>query len=106
MLYNYLSFIITILIFTTIQYFEYKKYNKKNIKYNFINLSNFGIFILIYILTTIIVFLIFEGKNVKSIKKKIDIGDNIKDNLEIDSNVLKKIPDNINIGFTPYTENV
>jgi hypothetical protein len=106
MLRNYLSLIISALIFSIIQYLEYKKYSKKNKKYNLLNLSNFGIFILIYILTTIVIFLLIEGKNINKVQKNIELKEiNIKDNLEIDTNILKKIPDNINTGFTPYSEN-
>ena len=75
-----------------------------NKKYNLLNITNFVVILIIYILTSIILFYLFETNSVNEIdvKSKIHKDTFVEKNTEINTDFLKKIPDNINIGFTPY----
>lgn len=100
------SIIISIILFLLLQYNEYNKNKKNNINYEIFTLSNIGSFLIIYIIITIISYYI--SNNNQDIKNSIIGGcDNnkyeiINKNININPDVLKKIPDNIDIGFTPY----
>lgn len=102
-MYYYLSLLITIIIFIIIQFNEYKVTTLNKKKYNLFNITNIALIFFIYILSTIILFFIFENKSVINIKNNII--DKVDKNFEINTNILRKIPDNIYIGFTPYSDN-
>ncbi len=89
------SLIATILIFVAIQYTEYKKDEKT---YNAYTLTNFMIFLIIYIIATILFYLLLASGigNVKMQKGG--------EYTYIDPATLKKIPDMVYTGFTPYDE--
>lgn len=91
------SFIISIIIFLAIQYNEYEK-NKG--KYNIYSLSNIGTFLIIFIILTIILYMTSNNYIFETTSKEINSGHNI-----IDPNMLKKIPEPIYTGFTPYHQN-
>ena len=99
-MYYYISIIITILIFILIQLNEYKNSKLKHKRYTLFNLTNFFLLFFIYILSTIILFLICENKDYTNVIKNPVINKKI----EIDKNLLRKIPDSIYTGFTPYAE--
>ena len=105
-MYYYISILITVLLFSAIQYNEYRKSKYNNKKYNLLNITNFVVILIIYILTIIILFYLFETNSVNEIdvKSKIHKDTFVEKNSEINTDFLKKIPDNINIGFTPYNE--
>jgi hypothetical protein len=99
-MYYYYSLLITIIVFIFFQVNEYNNSKKNEKKYNLININNIIYFILSYGLLTIIFFFIFESKNIKKINfDKIE-----KDNFEFNNELLRKIPENINIGFIPFDE--
>ena len=99
MYYNY-SLLITIIVFIFFQVNEYNNSKKNDKKYNLININNLIYFILSYVLLTIIFFFIFESKKIKKINfDKIE-----KDDFEFNNELLRKIPENINIGFIPFDE--
>jgi len=99
MYYNY-SLIITILVFIFFQLNEYNNSKKNNKKYELFSMTNLLYFIVSYVLLTIILFFIFESKHIKKINfEKIN-----KEDFEFNNELLRKIPENINIGFMPYDE--
>ena len=98
-MFNYLIIITTIFIFLVLQYNEFQKLKKKKEKYTIFNITNIFILFIIYILLSIIYFLFFDNKNIIKTQK------NIVKKIEINTDLLKKIPDNINIGFTPFDDN-
>tara|TARA_B100001142_G_scaffold310281_1_gene343606 strand:- start:171 stop:479 length:309 start_codon:yes stop_codon:yes gene_type:complete len=100
-MYYYISILITLIIFIVIQFNEYKSSELKKKKYNLFNLTNIVLIFFIYILSTIILFFIFENKTTLNIEKKVI--NNIDKNIEINPAILRKIPDNIYTGFTPYS---
>tara|TARA_B110000858_G_C17770883_1_gene459535 strand:- start:1224 stop:1466 length:243 start_codon:yes stop_codon:yes gene_type:complete len=78
---------------------EYKNSKKNNKKYEF-SINNILYFIMSYILLTIIFFFIFEKKFIKKINfDKIE-----KEHFEFNNELLRKIPENINTGFIPFDE--
>ena len=93
------SLLVAITIFIIIQYNEYKKEPEQ---YNVYSLSNFGTFFVIYLILTIISYFIFEidYKCLNKIQPQ-KIGGGIE-NTVIDPGMLKRIPDNIYTGFSPY----
>ena len=100
-MYYYLwSLIITLIIFTVIQFIEKQKYEQNNLEYDLFTLNNLLILVILYIIITIIFFFISTGSsnNLNKLQKGGD-GDLIKDN--IDFNILHKVPDNINVGIDP-----
>lgn len=101
-MYYYISLVISIIIFIIIQINEYKnsKVNKK--KYTFLNLNNLVLLFFIYILSTIIVFLIYNNES--DIKNKIKNNNTINEKNIVNTDLLKKIPDTIYTGFTPYID--
>ena len=101
-MYYYLSILVTLIIFILIQLNEYKSSELKKIKYNLFNLTNIALLFFIYILSTIILFFIFENKSIVNIKN--NVVESVDKNMEINPILLRKIPDNIYTGFTPYSE--
>ena len=98
-------------MFLILQYNEYKKNINENKKYNIFNVSNIIVIIMIYLISTIICY--YSINNDSDIFNNIAPIKTINDNKNISAinptNVinpinLKKIPDNINVGFTPYEE--
>jgi hypothetical protein len=99
MYYNY-SLIITIVVFIFFQLNEYNNSKKNNKRYELFSTTNLLYFIVSYVLLTLILFFIFESKNIKKINfEKIN-----KEDFEFNNELLRKIPENINIGFMPYDE--
>ena len=93
------SLLASILIFMVIQYNEYKKHTKT---YNLYALSNLITFVIIYIIITILFYLVFsKGASVNLLQKG---GTNISNTFTIDPVILRKIPDSLYTGFTPYDE--
>ena len=88
------SIIITLIIFIIIQYFEKKKCDENNENYNLFTITNILVITILYTIITIILYFLYNN-NVKT--NNIDI-----DKDHIDPNILKKIPDNINVGFEPF----
>ena len=99
-MYYYYSLLITIIVFIFFQVKEYNDLKKKEKNYNLFNINNLIYFILSYVLLTIILFFIFESKNIK----KIDFNKIKKEKLEFNNELLEKIPENINTGFVPFDE--
>jgi multisubunit Na+/H+ antiporter MnhB subunit len=100
------SFAIAIILFAIVQYIEYEKNRKLNKKYDIFTIINGIIFFIIYILSTILCYYILSDDNdILNFKDKIVNNDIIDTNNNIDPLVLKKIPDNFNIGFEPFDEN-
>lgn len=86
----------TILIFGAIQYNEYMKSNKDNYAYNLYTLTNFITFLIMYMIATILFyFLLGTEQGIKKLQKGGEY-------TYIDPAILKKIPDNMYTGFTPY----
>tara|TARA_B000000437_G_C11691001_1_gene322721 strand:+ start:330 stop:656 length:327 start_codon:yes stop_codon:yes gene_type:complete len=100
-MYYYISLVISIIIFIIIQINEYRnsKVNKK--KYTFLNLNNLVLLFFIYILSTIIIFLIYNNQS--DITNKIKYNSINEKNI-VNTDLLKKIPDTIYTGFTPYID--
>ena len=96
------SFVISIIIFSILQYFEKEK---EGDRYILFKIHNIILFFMIYLISTILCYFIFSS----DVKSSLIIGgDNnifneIKNNTQIDPSVLKKIPDNFNIGFEPFS---
>ena len=88
------SIIITLIIFIIIQYFEKRKCDENNENYNLFTITNILVITILYTIITIILYFLYNN-NVKTNNIYID-----KDH--IDPNILKKIPDNINVGFEPF----
>lgn len=87
------SLLLSLIIFFIIQYNEYT--NKKN-KYNIYTIANIATFIMIFMLTTIVFYMLFENNNIIN-------NDVLKVNNDtyVDTNSLKKISENIYTGFNP-----
>jgi len=90
------SIIITLIIFIIIQYFEKRKCDENNENYNLFTITNILVITILYTIITIILYFLYNN-NVKTNNIDIDI-----DKDHIDPNILKKIPDNINVGFEPF----
>jgi hypothetical protein len=87
------SLIATTFIFLAIQYTEYQKDAKR---YNAYTLTNFMTFVIIYIIATILFYLLLaSGLNNVKMQKGGEY-------TYIDPSTLKKIPDAVYTGFTPY----
>lgn len=100
MIYYIWSLVISLILFIIIQFFENEKCKKNNEIYNLFSINNFIIFFIIYLLSTIIFYYIFTSyTNIIPLKNN-DININ-NDNMDIDKNLLKKIPDVYQTGFEP-----
>lgn len=93
------SFISSVLVFAAIQYNESRK-NPKD--YQIYTLSNLTTFALIYLMLTILFYFMFSQISGESKVQKG--GTNISSSATIDPMILKKIPDHIYTGFTPYDD--
>jgi predicted PurR-regulated permease PerM len=91
------SIVITLIIFIIIQYFEKKRCNENNEDYNLFTLSNLLVIGILYLIITVISYFLYNNKDIMKNNKDIEI-----DKDHIDPNILKKIPDNINVGFEPF----
>lgn len=100
------SLIVTLIIFVAIQYKEYQQTTDKK-DYNLITFSNIGILIVIYLIFTIMFYMLFgiDYNCLNKIEKpKSQLkGGNIDDyNIPIDPVMLRRIPDQMYTGFDPY----
>lgn len=97
------SLLFAITIFIIIQYRDYQKEPQT---YNVYTFSNIGTFMLIYLIMTIVCYFIFEI-DYKSLNKiqPPKLGGSLE-NAAIDPSMLKRIPDNIYTGFTPYDTDI
>lgn len=96
------SLLVAITIFIIIQYNDYKKDPEI---YNIYSYNNLGTFIIIYLTLTIIFYFIFEidYNCLNKIQSSKSGGDSsVIENIAIDPSMLKRIPDSIYTGFTPY----
>lgn len=100
------SVIITIIIFGVLQYIE----REKDIKnYTLYKINNIILIFMIYLISTIMCYFVFPES--KSLNNEFSITNNREEEInnlinksQVDPSVLKKIPDNINIGFEPYDD--
>lgn len=97
--------IMSAILFTIIQYKEYLSSKTDNQKYNLFSLKNVGILLIIYVICTIITYMLFSEDNVVP-KFKNSISQNgggkYSDTyLPVDPHTLRKISEEIDIGFTP-----
>ena len=90
------SLVATAFIFGAIQYSEYTKYKKDNYSYNLYTLTNLMTFLLMYMISTILFYFLL---GVEQGTKKLQKGGEYT---YIDPATLKKIPDSMYTGFTPY----
>ncbi len=96
------SLLVAMTFFIITQYNEYQKNPKE---YNAYTLTNFGTFFMIYLILTIVFYFIFEiDYNCLNKIQPPKSGGNSSpiENTTIDPTILKRIPDNIYTGFTPY----
>ena len=91
------SLVTSFALFSAIQFNEYKK-NPKT--YNIYTLPNLTIFAIMYLMITILFYLMFSQTVFDDKIQKG--GTNISSSATIDPTILKKIPDSIYTGFTPY----
>lgn len=96
------SIIITLILYIVLQYIEKQKYESNNQKYNLFTIQNLLILVILYIIITIIIYYITISSSNTIISIPTINNDVLKDN--IDPNILKKINDNISIGFEPNDE--
>jgi uncharacterized membrane protein YkvI len=101
------SVIITIIIFFIIQYLE----REKDIRnYKLFKINNVVLIFMIYLISTILCYFVFPEGNfnndylLNNNNNKNNEITNLINNTQIDPSVLKKIPDNINIGFEPFDD--
>lgn len=94
------SLLISIVVFSAIQLNEYNKLMDKR-RYNPFALANVGTFIVIYMIMTIIMYMITGKTDInKSFMNMKGGKDKIK-SASVDPNVLRKISDNVYTGFSP-----
>lgn len=102
------ALLICIILFSLIQYIEYQKHKKEGKIYNMYTLTNLIILFILYILSCIVCYFIFTNDNTiqSDVDKKqlINKFETIDANTNIDPLILKKIPDNFNIGFEPFDD--
>jgi len=119
MQYYLISFIITIVIFIIIQYFEYTRISNENMNdddynynepYSLFTTNNCLLFMIIYIVCTIIAYYVYSAnidfsfllanKNNNPNTSATTGGDD--NNNDIDPKILSKINDNFSVGFEPF----
>lgn len=96
--------VITFILFSVIQYNEYNRNKKNRLPHNMFSLKNISTFILLYILSTIIMYMTFSQPNIANIANTVSQrgGDNIsKSYISADPHMLRKITDDVEIGFSP-----
>ena len=91
------SILISIVLFTIIQYLEYSNKQKNKIKYDLLTLKNLATFIVIYIIITIIYYMIFTMNN----NQKGGKLSNKNEYFTPDPAMLRKIAEPMYTGFTP-----
>lgn len=120
MQYYLISLIITIIIFSVIQYFEYNKKTNEYLSneydeyepYSLLTINNCLLLIIIYIVSTIIAYYIYSANidfsfilnKVTSVNTTNTVSTTTggNDNNDIDPKILSKITDNFNVGFEPF----
>lgn len=106
-MYYILSMLVTLLIFAALQYKEYQK-DEKN--YNIMTFANLSTLVIIYLLSTIILYMLLgiDYSCVNKIKVKgggkDSVGSNYSDIHNIDPSILRRIPDQMCTGFDPYSQ--
>lgn len=118
MQYYLISFIIAIIIFAIIQYFEYNKNNNDeeniyNEPYTMYTINNCLLFVIIYVVLTIIAYYVYSAnidfsflsqKTIKPLEQTAPTATTTGGgNDTIDPKILSKITENFNVGFEPYT---
>ena len=100
------SLLTSALLFSVIQFNEYNKIvDKRN--YNLFTLTNFGTFVILYIMITIIMYMVTGGtgrqNNHHTMLKGAMKGGNVDKmkSVSVDPNMLRKISDNVYTGFSP-----
>ena len=88
------SLIATVALFAAIQYNEY---SKDMLKYNLYTMSNIATLIVLYLILTIVFYMLFEIEY-KTDDKLLKGGANHT----VDQTVIRKINDPIYTGFNPY----
>lgn len=100
------SLIISIIIFSILQYIEYDKEKKD---YVLFKPKNAILMFIIYLISTILCYFVFSDNMLSGINiisgsgSSVDV-ENMIDKTQVDPTVLKKISDNFNTGFEPYDE--
>jgi len=100
------SLIISIIIFAILQYIEYDK-DKKN--YKLFKPNNAILIFMIYLISTILCYFVFSDNMLSNINIMSGGGSSsdveiFTDKTQVDPSILKRIPDNFNIGFEPYED--
>ena len=99
------SIIISTILFAIIQYNEYLGSKKNNTKHIIFSLKNIGILLILYIICTIRTYMLFSEDDISpKFKNSISQNGGGKSNdtyLSIDPHTLRKISDEVNIGFKP-----
>jgi hypothetical protein len=90
------SLIISVIVFAAIQYNEYCKDPKY---FNAWSVTNLSTFIIIYIIATIVLYILFSTQEYDSTMFKGNTGGS---DMHIDPVLLRRIPDQIYTGFSPY----
>lgn len=105
------SLIVTCIIFAALQYNEYQQALDKT-TYNLYTFSNLSTLLIIYLLSTIIFYMIFamDYKCLSKIQKpnanKLGGGSSFESNVSVDPQILKRISEPMYTGFSTYDENV
>ena len=117
MQYYLISFIITIVIFTIIQYFEYTKINNEYInndddykeQYSLYTINNCLLFLIIYIVATIVAYYLYSANIDLSFLSQKASKESIKQetaitggNDNINPQVLSKITDQFDVSLEPF----
>jgi hypothetical protein len=90
--------LISIVLFTILQYLDYSNKQKNKAKYDLLTLKNFATFIVIYIIVAIIYYMIFTMNNVQTGGKS-----SIKNEyVTPDPVMLRKIAEPMYTGFMPH----
>ncbi len=92
------SMLISMVLFTILQYLEYCNKQKNKTKYDLLTLKNFATFIVIYIIISIIYYMIFSMNN-NQIGGKIP---NKNEYVTPDPVMLRKIAEPMYTGFMPH----
>lgn len=95
------SLLVSIVLFSAIQLNEYNKLIDKK-RYSPFTFANLGTFIIIYMIITIIMYMVTGKTDIKTSFMNMKGGsiDKIK-STSIDPNMLRKISDNVYTGFSP-----
>ena len=101
------SMLVTLIIFAALQYKEFQKDEKK---YNIWTFANLSTLVIIYLISTIILYMLV-GIDYRCVNKinvkgggKDSIGVNYSDIHNIDPSILRRIPDQMCTGFDPHSQ--